>query len=94
MSFRGSSLQDVADSVGFYLDRPVLDRTGLKGDFDFAIEAEPDGTAPGNLFVNPFSGFRASMFSDGLSAVGLRLESTRAPREILVIDQVDKPSPN
>lgn len=95
MNFRASSLQEVADGISAYLDRPVVDRTGLKGNYDFTIDSERDAALPpGNLFVNPFSGFSASMFSEGLLAVGIRLESTTAPMRILVIDHVEKPSEN
>jgi len=95
MKFRGSSLQDAANSISQYLDRPVVDRTGLKGDYDFEIESERDADLPAfdpaNLLATTFS---ASMFSSGLSTVGLRLERTKAPTQILVIDHVERPSEN
>ena len=105
MTFRASSMQNTADAFAPYFDRPVLDRTGLKGDYDFEIQYEKDPTAPtpaatptssglGGNYFNPFTGLTSAALSVALRDVGLRLESTKAPLEILVIDQVERPSEN
>jgi uncharacterized protein (TIGR03435 family) len=79
------------------LDRPVLDQTGLNGRFDFGLlwrpEALPSG--PGNNPPPPSD-------SDGLPDIytaiqqqlGLRLEATKTPTEVIVIDHLQKPSEN
>ena len=41
-TFRASSMQEAARAFSFCFDRPVLDRTGLRGDYDFVIEYEED----------------------------------------------------
>jgi bla regulator protein blaR1 len=76
-----------------HLNRPVIDRTGLSGNFDVTIEwtfenvvvapfrAEPD--LPGPLFLNALR-----------EQMGLNLESTEAPVQILVIDNIDRPVEN
>jgi uncharacterized protein (TIGR03435 family) len=76
-------------------DRPVIDRTGLTGNFDLDIdiqkimEAASEGGGPSTP---------AKMF-DALSTIlpdqyGLKLLTTKAPVEILVVDRAEKPSEN
>jgi uncharacterized protein (TIGR03435 family) len=92
MEFLGSSMKETAEAFGIYFDRPVVDRTDIKGEYDFTIEyeVEPSLRTPGN----PFSGLTPSALSTALQAVGLKLESTKAPIEVLVIDHVEKPAEN
>ncbi len=70
--------------LGAQLGLPVLDGTGLAGDYDFKVEWEPDESQP-----NPA---RPSIFAAVQEQLGLRLESLKGPVEILVIDHVEKPS--
>jgi uncharacterized protein (TIGR03435 family) len=101
MSFSDSSMQQLVDGLAGYMDRPVLDRTGLKGNFDFTIEYEVDPSAPGgdssggppNVFGG--SGIAGpALFTALQEQLGLKLESTKGPVEVLVIDHVEKPSKN
>jgi uncharacterized protein (TIGR03435 family) len=77
------------------LDRPVLDRTGLAGKFDFAIEFSPQPdvlSAPGaNLRSDPTGPTFAGALKEQL---GLRLEPRTGPFDVLVIDNVEEPSAN
>ena len=78
------------------LDRPVIDRTGLSGRFDFAIEWTPE---PGNRMVMPGTTFPADehsiTFLEALKEqLGLKLEPATAPLDILVVDHVELPSEN
>jgi uncharacterized protein (TIGR03435 family) len=77
------------------LDRPVLDRTGLTGGYDFAIEfaPQPDGPpAPGaKSVVDP----TAPTFAEALKEqLGLNLEPNTGPFDVLVIDNVEEPPVN
>jgi bla regulator protein blaR1 len=88
------------------LGRPVLDMTGLKGDYDFALEWTPGeshremfkGTEvsgqEGSLSPSSFDSSGASIFTAIQDQLGLKLESQRGPVEILVIDHVERPSEN
>jgi bla regulator protein BlaR1 len=92
------------------LDRPVIDRTGLTGRFDFTIKWTPDPTnvlPPGARVIpkggsnvsapapNPKSDAEGPSFIQALrEQAGLKLESTRGPVETLVIDHVERPSEN
>jgi uncharacterized protein (TIGR03435 family) len=66
------------------LERPILDRTGITGEFDIALEWTPD--------ESPEAG--ASIFTAIQEQLGLKLEAGRGPVEIIVIDRIDKPSAN
>jgi uncharacterized protein (TIGR03435 family) len=83
------SIQELADTLSSMMDRPTLDRTGLPGKFDFTMEYEKDPDARGYLsLVGP------AMFTAFQEQLGLKLESIKAPVEVLVIDHIEKPSEN
>jgi uncharacterized protein (TIGR03435 family) len=77
----------------------VVDRTGLKGDFDFALEWAPGEDEPRkkiNGVEVPLAGDISgpSVFTALQEQLGLKLESTKGPVEILVIDRAERPSAN
>jgi len=79
-----------------WLDRPVVDRTGISGRYDFVLEWTPDETQFGgelHLPANPDNP-EPDLFAAVQQQLGLRLEATRGPTEILVIDRVKQPSEN
>jgi len=88
---KNQSVQQMADTFATFLGRPVLDRTGLKGDFDFTMEYETDPDAdnlPGSELVGP------ALFTALQEQAGLKMESTKGTVEVLVIDHAEKPSEN
>lgn len=77
------------------LDRPVVDRTGLAGRFDFDLEWAPDETQfGGEVPVAPSNAPAAPFFTAIQQQLGLRLEATRGPVQALVVDQAERPSAN
>jgi uncharacterized protein (TIGR03435 family) len=79
------------------LDRPVIDKTGLSGRYDFDLEFTPDETEFGGAFAGRASADKSE--KPGLSTalqeqLGLKLESTKGPVDVLAIDHVEEPSPN
>jgi uncharacterized protein (TIGR03435 family) len=80
------------------LDRPVLDQTGLPGRYDFTLNWAPDEFQFQGLGIKPAVAADANSNPDLFTAIqqqlGLKLESAKAPAEILVIDHVEKPSEN
>lgn len=64
---------------------PVLDQTGIRGDFDFKFDYASDTSEPD---TGP------SLFSVIQEQLGLKLVSIKTPVEILIIDHAEKPSPN
>lgn len=80
----------------FVLDRPVVDRTGLDGSFDLTLEWTPDESqypAIGPL-PQPQESETPDIFTAFQEQLGLRLLSTKALADVLIIDQAEKPSEN
>ena len=73
----------------FFVDRPVVDRTGLKGYYDWRIEATPEPRINNNPDLNDISVFTAVQ-----DQLGLKLEPAKEMIEILVVDHWEKPSAN
>jgi uncharacterized protein (TIGR03435 family) len=103
---KAQTTTQLAGMVGNELDRPVVDKTGLTGKYDFVLEFAPD---PGRFKMLPGPGLAGPGLSgpgadaanatdpSGLTIVGalqqqlgLRLVSTKAPLDILIIDHAEK----
>jgi uncharacterized protein (TIGR03435 family) len=98
---QGVAIQMLVVNLSNQLGRPVLDRTGLAGKYDFKLEWTPDSTRLGLAAVPtgsegpmPAEPVYPSLFAALQEQLGLRLESQKAAVEMLVIDHVDKPSEN
>jgi uncharacterized protein (TIGR03435 family) len=81
------------------LDRPVVDQTGLSGRFDFTLDWTPDDSqfaGMGAKFSPPTDSANAppNLYTAIQEQIGLKLEATKAPADVMVIDHVDKPSEN
>lgn len=76
------------------MDRPVVDRTGLTGSFDFTLEWSPDGAQFGGRDFATGSGQnRPPALSTAIQEqLGLKLESRRVPVDVMVFDSVQRPS--
>jgi uncharacterized protein (TIGR03435 family) len=76
----------------------VVDRTGLKGRFDFVIRWTPDptmGAAPPGADDGLKSDSSAPSLLTALQEqLGLKLESTKEPVDVIVIDSAELPTPN
>jgi bla regulator protein blaR1 len=75
--------------------RPVIDQTGLEGSFDFTIQWTPEAGDPFAPQGATATDFQGTTFLEALKdQLGLKLESTRAIIEVLVVDHVAKPTGN
>jgi uncharacterized protein (TIGR03435 family) len=83
-----------------FLDRPVVDQTGLVGRFDFTLDLTPEPSqfgGRGGQTPQPGGDDPAAppdLFTAIVAQLGLKPESTKAPVDVLVIDHVEKPSEN
>jgi bla regulator protein BlaR1 len=78
-----------------HLDQPVVDQTGLNGKFDLELNFTPPWRTPKEPSTDAQLDLTGPTFEDALKdQLGLRLKSTRAPVQTLVIDHVEQPSPN
>jgi uncharacterized protein (TIGR03435 family) len=78
------------------LDRPVLDKTNLSAKYDFDLQWTPDdsqfsGTLPA---VSPQNAVKPDLFAALQLQLGLRLDSSRAAIDAIVIESVQKPTEN
>jgi uncharacterized protein (TIGR03435 family) len=78
--------------------RRVIDRTGLTGSFDIELtfDPAPAAKAPPGAPVGPAptDDAKPSIFTALQEQLGLKLEATRGPVDVLVIDQAERPTPN
>ena len=101
---RLQTMGDLANPLSYLLGHPVADGTALTGKYDFSLTCAAEGTAlgkaPGLPLPPPPPGADApnaadvetapDLFSAVQSQLGLKLETTRAPMEVTVIDRVER----
>lgn len=97
---RGMQLDDIANMLTAFLDRPVVNRTGITGRFDIDLPpwsrsplqpaggGELDGTEPAPDPLNP------SIYEVLQEQLGLKLEATRGPHDMYIVDHVEPPTEN
>jgi uncharacterized protein (TIGR03435 family) len=74
--------------------RPVLDKTGLQGRYDFTLQLSPTANADVAVTKRAAKEEGFSLFVYALDQLGLRLEPQKAVIEMLMIDHVERPSEN
>jgi uncharacterized protein (TIGR03435 family) len=75
------------------LDRPVVDKTGLAGKYDFDLEwAQDESQFGGDVGAAPTEANAAPLFTAIQQQLGLKLVATRGPVDALVIDKAERPS--
>jgi uncharacterized protein (TIGR03435 family) len=100
----GMPVSGLAAILSHQLGRMVLDRTGLKGNYDLKLQWTPDEIQPLSVSDGsrtptspnspPLDSSRPSIFTALQDQLGLRLESIKGPVDVLVIDHIEEPSPN
>jgi len=94
-----ATLAQLTQMLSQFTQRIVIDGTGLTGGFDidltFTPERMPQGPPPpGAPPLPPIDPNGPSLFTALQEQLGLKLESDRAPIEVLVIDHVERPTPD
>jgi uncharacterized protein (TIGR03435 family) len=97
LAARNTTMKQIATFVSSLgqLDRPVVDKTGLSGRFDFTLEytRERRGARPPQD-VQP-DDFQVTTLQEALhDQLGLKLKATQAPLDTLIVDQAERPSEN
>lgn len=106
MHLRAASmtLANLAEAISRFCERPVVDMTGVQGQYDFDLAFSPEtvrGMPGGRMMMAPPPGGGESQHSDAPSepaasifdavqSYGLKLEPRKAPLEMLVIDRIEK----
>jgi uncharacterized protein (TIGR03435 family) len=90
MMMKGTTMPSLASSLSAILKRPVVDRTGLNGRFELELRYTMPGAAAS---TDSDSTQRApELFTALQEQLGLKLEATRGPVEVLVIDSAQHPT--
>ena len=92
IKYKSGTMAELAGQLSSYLGREVIDRTGMTGQYAInlsfapvALSASPGDPAPDSA---------PSIFQALQEQAGLKLESTKGPVEVLVIDHAEKPTAN
>ncbi len=85
----GSTVGEFISLLNLFLDRQVVDTTGLTGRFDIHIDFAPFQSDASDQTAD-----RPSIFTAVQEQLGLKLERGRGPNEFLVIDHIEKPTAN
>ena len=78
----GVTIPDLLITLGGSVERVIVDRTGLSGRFDVELDWSPDQSVSD----------KPSLFTALDEQLGLKLESVRAPVDVVVIDHVERPT--
>jgi uncharacterized protein (TIGR03435 family) len=100
---RKINMLSLADSLGRYMDRPIVDMTGLTGKYDFTLPLTTEdyrallirsaiaaGVSLPPEALRLLDGASDESLHTALRTVGLKLEPRKAPLEVLLIDQIKK----
>jgi bla regulator protein blaR1 len=92
----------VANNLAIHLGEPVVDRTGLTGDYDFTMQFSPrgetaaksneqTGTKTTTMPVSSISAHNAAIVAAVEDQLGLKLDPQTIPLPVLIIDRAEKP---
>ncbi len=100
LNVRNANMADFAGLMqNAVLDRPVVDQTGLQGRFDFTLKWTPDDSQFAGMGAKiPPSTDSANappaLYTAIQEQIGLKLDATKAPADVLVVDHLEKPTEN
>ena len=90
-----SKVEDLAwELQSAVVDRPVVDRTGLTSRFNFTLTWTPDEFQKSNLAGQAPTSDVPDLFTAIQQQLGLRLEATKSPVDVMVVDHLERPSEN
>jgi uncharacterized protein (TIGR03435 family) len=99
-----ATLPVLAEMISRFSERPVVDMTGIEGQYDFDLVFSPETTRgvqmAGRGPMPPAGGGerspadapveRAGSMYESVQRYGLKLEPRKAPMEVLVVDHIEK----
>ena len=97
------TMEQFAANLERFADRPIVDMTGLKGQYDLAFDVNPEDYRPmlirSAIYAGEVMSPRAmrllestssAPLADAVQQTGLKLEARKAPLDVLVIDEASK----
>jgi uncharacterized protein (TIGR03435 family) len=98
LTAKSMSIPNLIDLLSGQLDRAILDRTTLKGAYDFTLQWAPEIAIPygirGPDNTPPPDSTAPSIFTALQEQLGLRLELIKGPVDTVTIDHIEQPSEN
>jgi uncharacterized protein (TIGR03435 family) len=99
---RAMPVTTLANSLAQIVGRTVIDKTELQGLYDFKLKWTPEvgqtiappGPPPPGVVPPPVDPSGPSLVTALQDQLGLKLDSTKGPVQVLVIDAVQKPTEN
>ncbi|MGP8259718.1 MAG: TIGR03435 family protein [Acidobacteriaceae bacterium] len=86
--FTNNTMSDFALGMQAFMDRPVVDKSGLAGRYDFVLKWTPDESNTTDPNAAP------GIFTAVQEQLGLKLEPAKGPTDVLVVDHIEEPSEN
>jgi uncharacterized protein (TIGR03435 family) len=98
----GTDIHGLTRILSVQFHRTVIDKTGLAGNFDYKLDWTPDDAAPAMAKASDASlsdnasteTAGPSLFTALEEQLGLKLESSKGPVDVVVIDQLEQPTAN
>jgi uncharacterized protein (TIGR03435 family) len=90
MEAHSLAIGNLSDTLSHMIERPVIDSTGLKGFFDFNLEWTPDDARLPDPGAIVDSAVGPNLVVALQQQLGLKLESRKAPLDVMVIDRAEK----
>jgi len=91
---QGVSANDFAQQLSRQLGTPVVNKTGLKGRYDFNLHWSDGNTGSSESEASSSNVGEPSLFTALQEQLGLKLKSEKALMQVLVIDRIEKPTEN
>ena len=95
----GTDVAQIASSLTPWVGRNVVDKTGLTAGYAFELKWTPEqmpqgGGPPPGSGIPPIDPNGPSIFTAVQEQLGLKLESSKGPVDVVVIDHVEQPTPD
>ncbi len=97
------AMANLAESLGRFVERPIVDMTELKGTYDFTLQFSPEdframmiraalsaGVVLPPQALQALEGSSGDSVLNAFQTVGLKLDPRKAPFQVMVIDQLEK----
>lgn len=97
MDATATTIESLTAGLTQQVGHTIVDKTGLTGHYDFKLHWTPDDAPPVTGTDGTNAGSDASapaLFTALQEQIGLKLESRKEPIDVIVVDHIDKPSPN
>jgi uncharacterized protein (TIGR03435 family) len=93
----GATISELCRQLSAYVDREIIDKTGITGTFDVHLELAPADLGYPDAVPDPSSSFTpgdGGAIAFALKKLGLRMRSAKESAQFLVVDHLERPSEN